>query len=151
MFPLGAADPALCTFLHDAFSLYFAAIPNYMNISGAGYGAGTIIPSELEGEGEPGGGRRGRHHSESAAGLSRVLTICGLSLCTAQCSAHAPWLSLYCSPNRPRAAPTGAGPLAAVVTPQAKAKQAAAVSQFFKGKGTMARLAKTKHPLMWMG
>lgn len=49
MFPLGAADPALCTFLHDAFSLYFAAIPNYMNISGAGYGAGTIIPSELEG------------------------------------------------------------------------------------------------------
>ncbi|PRW56760.1 alpha beta hydrolase [Chlorella sorokiniana] len=87
MFPLGAADPALCTFLHDAFSLYFAAIPNYMNISSAGYGAGTIIPS----------------------------------------------------------------PLAAVVTPQTKAKQAAAVSRFFKGQGTLARLAKTKHPLMWMG
>ncbi|KAI7840669.1 hypothetical protein COHA_005591 [Chlorella ohadii] len=87
MFPLGVADPALCTFLHDAFSLYFASIPGYNNISSAGYGAGTIIPS----------------------------------------------------------------PLAAVVTPQAKAKQAAAISQFFKGQGTLARLAATKHPLMWMG
>lgn len=55
MFPLGVADPALCTFLHDAFSLYFAAIPNYQNISSAGYGAGTIIPSECIAEGGGGG------------------------------------------------------------------------------------------------
>lgn len=47
MFTLGAADPAICFFLHDAFSLYFAAIPGYMNAPGSGYGAGTIIPSEL--------------------------------------------------------------------------------------------------------
>lgn len=74
-----------------------------------------------------------------------MLTNWRLSLCTA------PWLAWHCCPNRPRPAPTTAGPLAAVVTPQAKAKQAAAVSQFFKGQGTLARLAKTKHPLMWMG
>ncbi|PRW50931.1 alpha beta hydrolase [Chlorella sorokiniana] len=87
MFPLGGADPAICSFLHDAFSLYYAGIPGYMNAPGSGYGAGTIIPS----------------------------------------------------------------PLAAVVTAEAKAKQAAAVIQLFKGQGTLARLAKTPHPLLCMG
>ena len=38
-----------------------------------------------------------------------------------------------------------------MVTPEVKAKQAAAVSKFFEGYGTLARLAATKHPLMWMG
>ena len=58
-FPQGAADPALCHFMHDAMSLYFAAIPGYMNISSAGYGAGNIIPSELRGRGGCGWGREG--------------------------------------------------------------------------------------------
>lgn len=92
MFPLGAADPALCTFLHDAFSLYFAAIPNYMNISGAGYGAGTIIPSELEGGGRARGWAMGLAPQRVSSRVEQGAANLRLSLCTAMCSAHAPWL-----------------------------------------------------------
>lgn len=166
MFPLGFADPAICSFLADANSLWYAAIPGYMNAPGSGYGAGTIIPSECA-------------HSPRCLASCRLPASCWggqrwvagwqvlmpgqewLRCAAGRHSCGSTWLSAPLSCDCPPAHPPStlplcllcatAGPLAAFVSPEAKAKQAAAISAYFRGQGTLARLARTQHPLMWMG
>lgn len=46
LFPQGTDDPGYCNILADWVSLQFAAVPGWMNLTGAGYGAGTVVPSE---------------------------------------------------------------------------------------------------------
>lgn len=127
MFPQGAADPALCHFLRDLFSLQFAGIPGFQGVPGAGYAAGdgNVIPSERA---------TGAPHAAAAAPCCTCIAgidVADPVLCPCRCHR--------------------AGPLAAVVTPEVKVKQAVAISQYFHGQGTLARLGATKNPLLWMG